>query len=290
MRRAEATLWPVWTVPVVLAAGAFAVAPLLALALVVPLALFDPGEAANGLVVGLAFGMAYVGLVALAGRLVGAPHRLADLGLRAPTTEGVLGWLTLAALLGVAFAFFWVQVVDLSLALALPPEFDDRSVLEEQLAGGRAASGDPSWLTVVASALGRVVITAVTAEVVLCGFVGPVLNAWRGPVVAVPAVAVGWLAPVAFAAGGTLPGELVPLALLLGVLTGALGLGTASLLPGLALSAAGLGTIFAAAAELGWVAGTAVVLSAALVTPAAAFLAAALGPGRLRRGPRRRRR
>lgn len=244
--------WPVWTVPVGLVAGGTAGQFLAALVLL-PLAAAGVGDGditgATLLLASIAFGAALLGTIALTVRSTG---RLSarSLGLETTPLLPALAWAALGGALIAAFVFFWSHAVDLSDLFAVPSEVDGRSSLAERLAVGGSldrADADPNAF---ASALARVVVPAILAEVVLRGFALPALARWRGERLALAITAILTLAPVGFALGiGNGGDALLPVALLLGLVLGLLYLRTRSLLPGIALSAAvlgaGLGEAFA---------------------------------------------
>lgn len=182
-----------------------------------------------------------------------------------------------------AFAYFWVQVVDLSPAFSVPEELGDSTVLSRGL-GGSAESGrvDRS-LGVAASALARVVIVAVAAEIVLRGFALPTLARRRGPWLALPVCALLSAGPLAFAAGdGQGEGWLLPIGFLTGLALCWLYLETDSLYPGVGLSALVLGVAFGQ--SIGWTLAESGALAVVSSCAALALLAAsALGR---RREPR----
>lgn len=246
-----AARWPAWTVPAGLVGGAVA-GQLAAAVLVVPPAVAGTGGAGTNavvlLVASIGFGAALLGAIALLVRS-SEPLSAAALGLRPVAARPALAWSALGVSLFAAFVFFLAQLVDLSGLFAVPSELDARGSLAEQLDVGRAPARADLGLDAVASALARVVVPAVLAEIVLRGFALQALARWRGEPLALAVTAVLTIGPAGFALGGPEGAALLPIALLLGFVLGLLYLLTRSLLPGIAVSAgvmgAGLGAAFA---------------------------------------------
>ena len=227
---------------------------------------------AVGLLLGsLGFGAAMLATIALVARR-SEPLTARSAGLVRVPPVVALAWVSLGGALIAAFAFFLAQLVDLSGVLAVPSELDGRSALAEELGIGRPAAAVDFGAGAVASALGRVVVPAVVAEIVLRGFALRRLEDRCGEGVALVVTSLLTLAPVGFALGGPRDaGALLGVGLLLGLVLGLLSRVTGSLLPGAALSAlvmgAGVGVGF------GWSAAAVVVLALAC---GAAALAIAL--------------
>lgn len=244
--------WPVWTVPAGLILGAI-VGSLAGVILILPLAAIGVGDGAEGGIllpfVSIGFGVGLLGTIALLVRS-SEPLSARTLGLRPAALGPAMAWTATGGALIAAGVFCLAQVTDLSDLFAVPSELDARSSLARQLDLGQAPDRADAGLSAFASALGRVVIPAVLAEVVLRGFALHTLARWRGEPLALAVTAVLTIAPVAFALDNPRgAGALIPIALLLGVVLGLLYLRTGSLLPGSALSAAvmgaGLGAAFA---------------------------------------------
>jgi len=244
--------WPAWTVAVGLVAGGLG-GQIAATLVIAPLAI---GGAGSGDVTGVgmllasaAFGAALLATIALLVRRT-QPLSASALGLRRAALGPALAWVALAGALIAAFVFFWAHVVDLSSWFSVPSELDGRTSLAEQLGVGRPPEQADPGVGAIASALGRVVVPAVLAEVVLRGFALQALARWRGELVALAITSFLTLAPAGFAIDASGGGAtLLPICLLLGGALGILFRLTDSLLPGIALSAivmgAGLGASFA---------------------------------------------
>lgn len=235
---------PLWTVPVGLVAGC-TLGQLAAAFAVLPLAAVGGGDDVTPIALLLAsvgFGAAMLATIALLVRGSSEPLSAASLGLRRCAPVPALTWAALAFALVAAFAFFLAQVVDLRDVARVPPELDGRSAVADRLDVGMAVEHAAFGVGAVASALARVVVPAIVAEIVLRGFAMPGLASRYGEPLALAVTAVLTLVPLGFALGGEVDaGALVPIGLLLGVTLGLLYALTGSLLPGIALSAAAMG-------------------------------------------------
>jgi membrane protease YdiL (CAAX protease family) len=273
-RASNTARWPVWTVPVGLVVGAIA-GQLAAIVCVLPVA---PAGAGGGDVTGVAllfssvgFGAALLATIALFVRSSG-PLSARALGLRPVALRPALAWSALGAALIAAFVFFVAQIADLSDLFGVPSELDGRSSLAEELQVVAPAARADVGVGALASALARVVVPAIVAELVLRGFALQTLAGWRGEPAALAITALLTAAPLGFALGGPEGASaLLPIALVLGAVLGLLYLVTSSLLPGIALSAAvmgaGLGESFA------WSASGVALLSAGCCAAALAIAA-----------------
>lgn len=278
-----AARWPAWTVPAGLVGGALA-GQLASAVLIVPLAAAGVGGAGTTavvlLVASIGFGAALLATIALI-VCSSEPLSARGLGLRPAEPGPALAWLAIGGALIAAFVFFLAQLADLSDVFLVPSELDGRGALARQLELGRAPERAEVGPNAVASALARVVVPAVLAEIALRGFALRVLARRHGEPLALAVTAALTVVPVGFALDGRDGGLLLPIALLLGVVLGLLYLLTRSLLPGIALSAAvmgaGLGAAFAwSAAGIALLAAACCAASLALATP----LAMGQGPPR----------
>lgn len=265
--------WPAWTVPAGLVGGAVA-GQLAAAVLIVALATAGVGGAGTTalvlLVASIGFGAALLAAIALLVRS-SEPLSAIALGLRPVAARPALAWTALGGALFAAFVFFVAQLVDLAGLFAVPSELDGRSSLAQRLDIGRGPARADAGVDAVASALARVVVPAVVAEIVLRGFALQALARWRGEPLALAVTAVLTTVPVGFALGGPDGGALLPIALLLGLVLGLLYLLTRSLLPGIALSAAAMGAGLGAAFQ--WSTPAVALLSAGCCAAALALAA-----------------
>jgi membrane protease YdiL (CAAX protease family) len=275
--RAEALARSPWAVPVTLLAGWLAglVAAGLLLAVLAVAGLGGDLTPASALLASAAVAGGMVGAVLV---LTPPPGRLHALGLCSPGVATGLLWAALAALVLGAFAFLWMQLVDVAGALALPEELDTTTPLEKQLGVDDDTGTIELSLAVAVSALAHVVIPAVAAELVLRGYVLSQLERRPGLWLALPVSALLQVGPVAHAAGSG-AGPLVPLAVALGLVLCALYLGTGSLYPGIGISALALGVLFGSA--LGWTLAEALALAAACSAAALALASLAARRGAL---------
>ncbi len=207
------------------------------------------------------------------------PPAPAQFGLRPVPVGRALAWLGGAALAFVAVVAAWSLAVDLRAALPVPAELDPRTAYarESDLPVRGPVAVDVGFVAVL---LGRVVVPAVVGEILLRGFAFPALARWRGPLPAAAIVAVlfGGAADLASGAAVAVP------SMILGAILCGLYVGTASLLPGVALSAGASGAALAIACA--WPA-TGVAVLAVLSALAALALVAPFGlvrssaPGRV---------
>ncbi len=243
--------WPGWTVPAALVLGWIA-GTILAALLVLPFAAAGGGDLspAGALAASLGLCAGLLGAVALLGSHTAEPLRAHHLGLRAAPPGGAFAWGALCVAVLAAFAYFWAQVVDLSTAFGVPEELGDTTPLSRGLGAGPDSGRVDLSLGVAASALGRVVVAAVAAEIVLRGFALPALAHWRGPWVALPVCALLSAGPLAYAAGGgEAAAALVPIGFAAGLVLCWLYLETDSLYPGTAVSSLVLGVAFGQAID-----------------------------------------
>ena len=266
--------WPLWTVPAVLVLG-WVAGSIAAVLLVVPFAAAGEGgdlTPATSLAASLGLAAGALGAIALIASRT-APLRAGDLGLRGAPLIASAAWAALAlAVLG-AFAWFWSQAADLSQAFGVPEELGETTPLGRALGGGPDTGRVDLSGGVAASALARVVVPAVTAEILLRGFALPVLARRWSPWAALPVASLLTAAPLAYAAGGgESPGALLPVGAALGLALCWLYLETASLRPGVVVSALALGWAFAQALE--WGAGEAALLAAGCAIAALALVVA----------------
>lgn len=277
------TATPDWSPGAVAAALAlgWVVGGLAAILVALPVALLSGGSGdpspATVLAASLGFALGALGTtVACAARA--EPVRAAQLALRLPGAGPAMAWTVLAALLLGAGGLFVGEVLDLTDAVAVPEELEDSVAIERAL--GSAPGDAPGAVDggVVLSALGRVAVAALAAEVVLRGFVQPAIVHRAGDSAAVGITSLLTAVPVAYAGNGGDP-LLVAVGIALGLVLCALRLATDSVVPGIAVCAGALAAVFAVATALP--AGQALALGAGCV---AAALAPAVAVATLSRG------
>lgn len=202
---------------------------------------------------------------------------VSNLGVRSTPVPRAVRWTVLATGIVGAFALVWSLAVDLGDLPVVPTELDGRSGLAERFELGEPAGRVDVGLGALASALARVVVCGLLAEIVLRGFALPALVRGIGELPALGVTALLTVAPLSFALGGADGWAMVPPAAVLGTALGLLALATRSVLPGAALAGGAYGVCFAQAA--GWSApGT------AAVACAGAALTLALATAVARRG------
>lgn len=245
-------------------AGAFALGGAVLVAAVAPLVAVVPAavaglertSAALVLPAAVLSAAGIVCVVAAVARLT-RPVSGEQLGLRAPEDLPRALVLTAGAALALGvLAALWSVLGDPRGSLDVPPELDTRS-LTAQIYDLPLRDPVPLGPGLIASALAGCVLPIVAGEVLLRGFAFPALSAWKAPVPAALIVAVpfGGLASLAGQPG------LAVVSMLLGLALCALYVATGSLLPGIALAAAG----------------SAVALGVACAVPPAGVVGLALG-------------
>jgi membrane protease YdiL (CAAX protease family) len=248
--------------------GAIAISTVVPLIVMIPAAIadVDRANAVLALVAALLISGAMIVLVARVASLT-RPVTAEQLGLRRPDRPARAFALALGLTAVVAaLAALWHALGDIAGTLTVPPELDPRSAFAQAY---DLPVRDPiPTLPLVLSALSRCVLPIVAAEVLLRGFAFPALCGWKGPVPAALIVGVlfGGLSEL-FGA----PGVAV-LSMALGVALCFLYVATGSLLPGVAVNAAGAAVALGVACSL---APLTVAVLAAGCTAAAGLLAAA---------------
>lgn len=265
----SAPRWPLWSaVAALLGAWAAAVAAVVGVGLVVALGGVGGSPGAALLAGALLAAAGAIGAVLQAAGRRRRPT-LADLGVRPLAGRHAA---VVTAVTVVAVAAGWAVLGDLLTAAPPPPE------LSHQSAGGLP---DPAavgfGLETLVSLLARAVVLVVAAEVVLRGFVLPVLVGRLGRGWGIALVALASLATAGVVAGTT---ALVLPAAALSVALCVLRLETGSIVPGLGVASGSAGAIVAA--SLGWPSPG---VLAAAVGCAAASAGPALAVARLARVP-----
>lgn len=251
MDHREVPDWPGWTVPAVLVGG-WVAGSILAVLVLVPFAAASGGDLSPAGAVAASIGLStgLLGAVALLARRTAQPLHAHDFGLHGTSLGSAAAWGALCVAVVGAFAYFWAQVADLSQAFGVPEELGDTTPLSRGLGAGADSGRVDLSPGVATSALGRVVIAAVVAEVVLRGFALAALLRWGGAWLALPVSALLSAGPLAYAAsGGEGAVALVPVGFVAGLALCRLYLETDSLYPGAAVSALVLGVAFGQALE-----------------------------------------
>ena len=273
--RRDVPAWPVWMAPAAVA-GTWAAGWVAGVVVVVGLAVRGAdriGAPALLLIVAMTAAGGTAIVVVLAARV--ARPRPEAFGLR-PVAPRLAAAGVLLGLVAVALCAAVAQLLGGALgSLPVPPELSEQSRWSQLLGDPDPTVVDPG-ADAACSVLARALIGPLFGELLLRGFLLPILARRLGATVAVAVLAP--LTALTFAAAGEQPWLLLP-GLALGVATCALYLETGSIVPGAVVSASASGFVLGLAFR--WGAGDAVLLGLACgaLAAGAGRLAAASGSG-----------